>query len=321
MDGPAAPTWEAAPLLRVVAGLPIACASLIVVASGRRILRGQVMSGGQSEDAAPATLRWRGWSELQGPGTDLLTTMIVCPRWNPHAAQHHLGPLSVRQGIAIDLATADTSASMWIISVYRQGREVVTLSTGAGGDSDGWCRLPLPAGTYSVFVRYYSWRPDARCPAVQVDGAVAAPAQPIGPEVARYQDFLGGIRNKKGGVFRFLNWHLGSALHLRSILGERFVRRLILPYGNPGTGFWYGPAARDDVLAVEVEPSLHRRSSVHLALFNRCAFPWSWQDLAEPKYQSPPLQEAGFYLLRVICPRQPPAPGEVRVAVGARHAG
>lgn len=288
-------------VLGTLAEMSVSLPSLAFVKAARRMLKSQVIGLSTSEVPGEAP-RWTGWSGLHGEGAALLKSMIVCPRWNPHAVQHLVGPLQVGKSLTIDVDCANRSARMWIVSIYRQGREVVTLSTADKLPAGRPHEVTLEPGQYSMFVRYYQPRDGAECPAVVIDGARRIPPQPIAPEAARYAEFLSRIQNKKSPVYYFLHCHVQSALKFRSFLSADFMASLYLPYGNRRTGFFFGEVAANDAIQIEVDADLFDVSSVHVVFLNNCGFPVSWCDAPRPRYVTPPASEAGSYLVRVISP-------------------
>ncbi len=302
----------------LVAVIP-AILSYALVSIARKRLRGRALNAsGSGADILLAAdePRWQGWSELQDGKQNLLTSMIVCPRWNPHSVQHCVGPLAVQDGVLIDIDCAHRSAKLWILSIYRNGVEVETLSSanverarGSMVDHDGHqrYRLPLAAGVYSIFVRYYQCRPDAACPSITVPGRmdlgdrdIVIESRDISFERVRYQAFLAEIQNRKGLVYFFLHPHVYVALMLRGLLPAGFVRRLYLPYGNPQTEFFYDLVDQGETVRLSIDEADLQSASVHIVFFNRCGFPVSWQDITEAAFIGPSAVEAGSYLVRII---------------------
>jgi hypothetical protein len=282
------------------AELPVGLASLLVVKAGRRLLRARAV-GRRGTEPPSRELGWVGWSELNMGRSTLIRTMIVSPRWNPHAIQHLLGPLAVQRSLAIDVAAASRSARIWIISVYRDGVAVHGL-TNTSATSDGWHEISLSPGSYSLAVRYYGLRPGAGCPALVVDHQQCISEKSVEIERQGYRRFLESLRNRKGCGYRFLHSHAELAVRHRRWLGERFVRSVYLPYGNPDTAFVFGAIDAGEALRLELAADILAASSVHVVFINRSGFPMSWDDVPEPHYLSSPMRESGSYLIRVISP-------------------
>lgn len=248
------------------------------------------------------------------------------PRWNTHATIGTLGPLAVRQQLAIDTAEASRSAEAWSVVVYRYPdfatfRELGSLDTPAG---KGPTVLALPEGRYVLGVRYYGLSATPRLPAVWLDGAERAggPAgeassgpgsevaggpgseaadarvasEPLPHDANRVYDTLAERTNP---YYRALHHYVHTMLRLRSWLPAARVRREFLPVGDPLTEFrygWFTAGARLEVVCAE---RLLRDYRVLLSVYNRASLPVHSCVLQVCITTTPQLEQAGFYLFRL----------------------
>ncbi|GBF34807.1 hypothetical protein DCCM_3927 [Desulfocucumis palustris] len=246
------------------------------------------------------SLSWQGWSKSQTRTWGLPYVMIVAPRWNPHSVQHHVGPLEVSGEILIHVETARKSAKQWIISFYRHGREVSTLSSMKCTNHDSWQSVMLTPGTYAIFLRYYNWDKNGECPAVKIDNKLQIPPCPIEPEIESYEKFMSDLKHRGNGFYCFLHYYVLKTLQWHKHLPGKFVRKAYLPFGNAGTIFYYGLLDKGEVLQIDYPQSLSEKASVYLVVLDTCGFPVFWLMLAKTRFVSDEMPRNGTYLIRII---------------------
>ena len=258
--------------------------------------------------------RSRSWQILSAESLRRPVTLPVLltkgPRWNTHATIGTLGPVAVRQQLAVDTAEASRSAEAWSVVVYRYPdfatfRELGSLDTPSG---EGPTVLLLPEGRYVLGVRYYGLSSSPRLPAVWLDGAqqgreqpeAMVASEPLPSDANRVYDTLAERTNF---YYRALHYYVHTMLRLRSWLPPAWVRREFLPVGDPLTEFrysWFTAGCRLEVVCAE---RLLREYRVLLSVYNRASLPVYSLALQETITTTPLLDQGGFYLFR-LRPRQ-----------------
>lgn len=242
---------------------------------------------------------WQLFSEqtLRRP-VSLPVLLTKGPRWNTHAAIGTLGPLEVRQSLAVQTGLAVRSAGAWSVVLYgypdfRTLQEIGALDR---PDHPEWTELALPQGRYCLGVRYYGRQPGATLPAVRVDGAAAVAAEPVPAEVNAVYEHLA---ERTTLYHHALHHYVHTMLRLRRWLPATLVRREFLPVGDPCTEFRYGwfPAGR--ALELHAEERLRRDFRLYLSVYNRASLPVFSAELSSPLTMTAPFPEAGFYLIRL----------------------
>ncbi|WP_444996146.1 DUF6208 family protein [Aliikangiella sp. IMCC44359] len=287
-------------MLQLIYQLPLTVTSYYFVKYMRKRLKKNAVV--RKEEDNTSACHWQGWSEIQQGKSDLLTSMIVCPRWNPHALQHSLGPMTVNSTITFDISAIRNSAKIWVISVYQEGIEVQTISSNDIESQQESYEIKVEPGSYSLFLRYYQFQPDGFCPEITVDGIKKISQSSTANEVKHFQSFLLSIKNKKSWFYYFLHIHVYHMLRWKKYFDPERIRKVYLPYGNPGTGFQYGIVKKGMSIEIIINDDLLRSSSGHIVFFNKYGFPVFWEDITSSVYQQKQLSEDGSYLLRVISP-------------------
>jgi len=271
--------------------------------------------------------QWRSLSAetLQSP-LSLPVLMTKGPRWNTHAVIGTVGPFRVEQELALNVGAIAQSAGSWTAAIYsyptyrtvdnlgslEQARANGTepppsqaLNKLAQPDSDerDWYSLSLPAGRYSIGLRYYQCADQMVFPTVRIDGQEAIPAQPVSPKV---NDFYHTLADQTNGFYRFLHSYVFTVLRWRRWLPAAFVRQEFLPVGAPETEFFYDAMEAGDRLSLQLAPSLVQQFDVYLTVYNRASFPLFWAKVEDETYLSEPIPMDGYYLFR-IRPKTPDA--------------
>jgi len=238
--------------------------------------------------------RWVILTELFDHSPEMLkVTLVIGPRWNPHAVLASGGPITVQHEIMLQAKTCQ-SAMFWTVEVLSAADRELVAVVGSRDQHDEWVRIPVPPGTYHIAVRYYECSPSTHLPAVKVDGADVLPTTPIA-EDARVDD-VGEYETMR---HRCMHHYVFPMLSLKRWLPESFVRQEYLPVGNPQTTFLYGPVERGTTLRVQIPPETLERHLAYLSVYNRASFPVYTTRLQESDVRSPELQR-GFYLIRLI---------------------
>ena len=244
-----------------------------------------------------AAFRWSPLSAqtLRNP-LALPVLMTSAPRWNPHAITATLGPLPVRETLTIDVSAARRSAASWSIVVYTfPGFRTITSvdSLQAAGDS---VVLPLKPGRYWIGLRYYHWSEEVVLPSLSIDGKPAVEPMPLPSDVnAFYQE----LSRRRSWCYFALHYHAWMALRLRAWLPRRFVERIVLPVGNPGTRFYYGVLRPGERLRIEASAETLRDADIYLTLYSRASFPVAWERVTQGCHETERVFAPRLYLVRV----------------------
>ena len=286
-------------LVRIPFQIVTLFSSYCFVYTMRRILR-KINKDGFMLLGKHKSLSWQSWSQTQAQTWGLPYVMIVAPRWNPHSVQHYMGPIQVSGEISIQVETARKSAKQWIISLYEHGREVNTLTSMKCTNHNPWHSVTLAPGKYAIFLRYYDWDKNGECPAVKIDNEIQVPSCPIEPEIDSYEKFMSNLKHRRNGFYWFLHSHVYSSLQWHKYLPTKFVRKAYLPFGNPGTIFYYGLLERGEILQIDYPPSFFGKASVYLVILDTCSFPIFWLTLSQNRFISDEIPRDGSYLVRII---------------------
>jgi Family of unknown function (DUF6208) len=243
--------------------------------------------------------QWRVLSAetLKSP-LSLPVLMTKGPRWNTHAIIGTLGPFLVKDTIAIDTESANSSARSWIAVIYSfPGYNTVTsLESEKLDPTDKWASLKLKPGQYSIGLRYYNRSEKITFPAVKVDERELVAASQIPSNI---NDFYYDLIQKKSWFYLALHYYIFTILRLRKWLPESFVKNEYLPVGAPDTTFFYGHLWRGQSLQVESDPVFVKNYDIYLTVYDRSSLPLFWSQLEQEKYLTQPIENNGFYLIRM----------------------
>ena len=228
--------------------------------------------------------------------------MTTGPRWNTHGFIGTLGPFPVSGTLAIRTATARASASSWTAVVYRfpDFHTCTQFSSISTDPAAQWSEIPLPAGRYTLGIRYYGLRSGARMPEVRRDGEEPLDGVPV---PADSNAFYGDLASRSSTYYRALHHYIHPLLRLRSILPAALVRREFLPVGDPDTLFRYDWVSSGSRLQIRLRPERLEDHWIFLTVYNRASLPVLSEEITSAEWCSPPLTVDGFYLFR-IRPRQ-----------------
>ncbi len=220
------------------------------------------------------------------------------PRWNTHAIIGTLGPFSVQESISFDLKSASNSAQSWIAIIYSfPGYKTITSleSTKIDVDKD-WESITLKPGKYTIGLRYYNWSDSLSLPAIKVDGAEFVNSQSISPKT---NQFYHKLIKYKNWFYLWLHYYMYTILRWRKYIPESFITKEYLPVGATDTKFFYDYLDENQTLQVEVDEFSLANYDIYITLYDRCSLPVTWFQLKELKQISEPLDNKGYYLIRV----------------------
>ncbi|MEL6579698.1 MAG: DUF6208 family protein [Cyanobacteria bacterium J06621_12] len=223
--------------------------------------------------------------------------MTKGPRWNTHAIIGTLGPFKVEKAIALNTEIANQSAGSWIAVVYSfPGYKTVTSLTSEMVSGNTWEELKLPAGKYSLGVRYYNRTETINYPQIKVDGGLFVESHNVPQDINNYYYDL--IKSKNW-FYSSLHYYIYTILKLRNYLPASFVRREYLPVGAPDTHFAYNYLDPQQTLQIETAPEIVEQFDIYFTLYDRSSLPLSWCIITETKYTLPPQDTKGYFLLRI----------------------
>ena len=243
--------------------------------------------------------QWRVLSEKMINAPLILPVMMTKgPRWNTHAVIGTLGPFKVERAIAINTQTANKSAGSWIAVVYSfPGYKTVTnLESDRVDLTATWQTIELPAGKYSLGVRYYNRADTIDYPEIKVDGELFVSSHNVPTDINSYYD---NLIDRKNWFYSALHYYIYTILKLRDYLPESFVRKEYLPLGAPDTHFAYNYLDAGQKLTIETAPEIVEQFDIYFTLYDRSSLPLSWCIITEEKYIFPPQDTKGYFLLRI----------------------
>ena len=224
--------------------------------------------------------------------------MTKGPRWNTHAIIGTLGPFKVTEAIAIDTKTANQSARSWIAVVYSfPGYKTVTsLESEQLDPNSSWQTIKLPAGRYSLGVRYYNRAEIINYPAIKIDEQLFVEPYNIPGDINKYYyDLI----NAKNWFYSSLHYYIFTILKLRNYLPESFVRNEYLPVGAPATHFAYNYLDAQQTLQIATAPEIIEQFDIYFTLYDRSSLPLTWCIITERKYTLAPQDKQGYFLVRI----------------------
>jgi hypothetical protein len=242
---------------------------------------------------------WRVLSEKTINAPLVLPVMMTKgPRWNTHATIGTLGPFKVRSAIAIDTKTANQSSRSWIAVVYSFPRykTITSIESEQLDPTSDWQTINLPAGRYSLAVRYYNRADIINYPAIKVDDQLFVEIYNIPSDINKYYDHL---INAKNWFYSSLHYYIFTILKLRKYLPETFVRQEYLPVGAPATHFAYNYLDRKQALEIETVPEIVEQFDIYFTLYDRSSLPLTWCIITDIKYTLAPQEQQGYFLLRI----------------------
>lgn len=245
------------------------------------------------------TSQWRvlNTENLNNP-LSLPVLMTKAPRWNTHAIIGTLGPFTVKESIDIDLESANNSTKSWIAVVYSfpDYETVTSVESNKIDITDNWAKINLKTGKYSVGLRYYNCTEKVILPAIKVDDNIFVNCENI---PANINQFYSTLIKAKNWFYLGLHYYIFTILRLRKWLPESFVKQEFLPVGATDTEFFYSYLLRGQILEIHITPDLVKNYDIYLTIYDRSSLPVEWAQIREEKYQSNPIMNNGYYLIRM----------------------
>ncbi len=208
---------------------------------------------------------------LARPGA-LPLIMTTAPRWNTHAILATLSPLVVRHTLEIDTLAADRSAGSWtiVICTYAGRRTLTSIGSHSSHSTGGRAQIHLKPGKYWLGLRYYAWRSEVQLPAVGTDGKSVTAGRKISPET---NSFYRDLHTRSNLFYLALHYYVFVLLSYPGLFSERFIRRELLPMGNPETEFLWGVLRKGESLQVQLSPESLPGWNVLLTVYSQASFP------------------------------------------------
>jgi acyl transferase domain-containing protein/pimeloyl-ACP methyl ester carboxylesterase len=305
--------WALRPLWEI----PLAAASFLWYRWFRAFLR-----YGMRQHAARRTVQeWAALSaDLMAVPWALEVFMTTGPRWNTHAIIASAGPFRVERILAIDADVANLAAQSWSLVIYSfpGNKTAASISSNASCRITGQHTVTLPPGRYSLGLRYYGWNRAVEFPSIAADGK-----RILGPALASgdVNNFYDDLQSKETWVFRWMHFYVFVILRLRRWLPRSFVAREFLPVGDPGTFFLYDYIRKGECLQFEIDARVLEEGPVYVTYYNRASFPVRWYRLTEARHAAAPMEQDGFYLVRVPGPQSSAKTLAAAIRVSARPGG
>jgi hypothetical protein len=234
---------------------------------------------------------------LQNP-LSMPVLMTKGPRWNTHAIIGTLGPISVKNSIALNLETIKHSAKSWVGAIYSfpNYQTIASFDSYSLEENSKWQSIELNPGKYTLGLRYYNWADKVTFPLIKIDDRETVGEQKIEADVNKFYENL----SKKSNLFYLsLHYYIFTILRLRKWLPESFIRNEYLPVGAPDTDFFYDYINKEQALEIEINPNVLSFYEIYLTVYDRSSLPVISTSIKEEKYKSAPLESNGFYLLRL----------------------
>ncbi|MES2673575.1 MAG: DUF6208 family protein [Pseudomonadota bacterium] len=228
------------------------------------------------------------------------------PRWNTHAIIAKTTGIVVENTLSIRTADAVDSAFPWTIVIYSYPdlQTITRVNTfdmpspnlNCAGQSDGWTKIDLKSGVYSLGIRYYAPGDNAILPRVLADGRPVLESERLKNDS---NDFYFDLKKRRNFVFYFFHYYVYVLLRLRRILPVDFVSKEYLPVGNPDTLFNFGALYAGEKLSIELDFHLLSSCNVYFCFYDLASFPTVWGKVNSGNFLTPALQSKGTYLIRV----------------------
>jgi hypothetical protein len=244
--------------------------------------------------------------------------MTRAPRWNPHALIANAGPFAARRSIRVRVGDADAAARDWTVVLYAHPsyRTLQSHSPAPEEARSEWIELPVQPGEFTLSLRYYLLRSATpAAPAIEIDGVPYCAAQPLSPADNDFYRTLAREHNTR--LYRAIQYYVYVLLRFQRWFGAGFVKREVLPVGNPATHFAYGMHRAGERVRVQMSPQLFERSHAYLTVYECGSFPVEWIDLAAPHAVTSVQARAGFHVLRVCAKSGQRLEGDDRMTVEA----
>jgi hypothetical protein len=235
---------------------------------------------------------------LQTP-LQLLRVMMVGPRWNTAAVCGSAGPFRVERKLRLQIAPTSRSAAFWSMMIFRPSnlaRAQYVSSLSVPPDQEQ-LELELAPGDYFINMRCYRCADPVVFPRIEIDGGGVIDPVRVSPDV---NEFHAQLPRFGTTFYRALNYHVWALVKWHKQLPERWVRKQLLPVGDPGTRFEFGLLAAGESLAFTIEPGVLEDYGVYLTAYDRASFPVQWYEASQSHFTGPPCPVDCIYLVRVV---------------------
>jgi hypothetical protein len=153
-------------------------------------------------------------------------------------------------------------------------------------------------GEFTLSLRYYQLLgPKPAAPAIEIDGVPYCGAHALSASDNDFYRTLAQDHNNR--FYRAIQYYIVVLLRFERWLSAEFVKRELLPVGNPATRFAYGAHRAGQRIRVHLAPEVFERAHVYLTVYERGSFPVAWFDLNAPHLVTGVQASAGFHVLRV----------------------
>lgn len=229
----------------------------------------------------------------------ILKGLIAAPRWNTAALVGRAGPMPIAGSVELDLDTFKRSSEHWVFIIYQMPRftHAVYLSPRTSPDAGGVQRFDLAPGKYLLTARYYRCPERVHFPAVAIDGQEVVPEF---EEASTISDFHHQLRDHSNAFYVALNYYIHVIVKHRRLFPESWVRRELLPVGDPGNRFHYGYLTAGEALAFRIPRAVLDTHYIFFTSYDRASMPISWFEVTESEFTGPPCSEPCVYLVRVV---------------------
>ena len=279
------------------AQIPLAVGSFLFFRVTRFVLRGFVVLANRSRRGK--TSSWRVVSaDFIAKPLALPILMTKAPRWNTHAVVAMAGPVFVKSSIAIHARQANESAEVWGLAIQPMGHgRKERVSSDNGGVDVSWQTLPLPAGEYTLVMRYYGTNKQASLPAIRIDDRDQIAAMPVTVDNNKFYESLA---HRSSWLYVCLGYYVYTMLRFADWLPKSFITGEFLPAGDAGMKYSFGAVRRGIALRISVPPEVLSNYAIYFTGYNRASFPVVSQQIDSPEYVMAGTEEDGFYLIRLV---------------------
>lgn len=224
--------------------------------------------------------------------------MTKAPRWNTHAIIGTLGPFSVNNSLSIDLKSGNNSCKSWIAIFYDfpNYNTIGTIESNQVNPEEDWHSINLKQGKYTIGLRYYNYYDKLVLPEVKVDGEIITLAQEIPNDSNKFYE---NLINRKNFYFLAIHYYIYTIFKYRKYLPESFVKNEFLPVGATDTQFFYDYLDKGELLTIEVDEFTLKTYDIYITVYDRSSLPISFFQLSQLKQNTTPINNQGYYLIRV----------------------
>lgn len=226
------------------------------------------------------------------------------PRWNPHAVITNIGPLPVKGGVSIDLASVNRSAKNWTLVIYSHPEYKTVKSIGSNTFSESrnneQTNIDLDDGVYSFSIRYYDWEDEIAFPALTTASQEVVETRWISGDV---NDFYHTLIEADSWFYRFTQYHIYPLLKLKAFLSKSQLQSFFLPVGNPDTRFNYDRIKAGETINATISQSVLDEARLYVCIYNKSSFPVNFYSVNTTSFNYTATKN-GYYLFRLCCDKE-----------------